>query len=461
MKSEGAILSPAFADRHGMLPPGAAVICAVSGGADSVCLLHWLLSLRKERGLRLYAAHFEHGLRGEESLRDAGFVASLCAEWGVELFSGSGDAAALAAREHLSVEEAARRLRYAFFEETAAIVPGSRVATAHQAEDNAETMLMDLARGAGLRGLAGIPPVRGIYIRPLLQTERKYILRYLEANGLRWVEDSTNKGDEYARNRLRHRVMPQLMEEYPTFLHSASACAERLWEDEAFLTGQAETLLPPTERDGGFAFSVSSLGKAPRPLALRALRSAAERLGLRLSAERTEAVLGLVRAGPSARVQLPGGALALREYDALLLLPREPEAQRLPETPLRWGEWVPNPQAGLALYWGAEIKKEEAEQVFCFKKADLYGIITLRSRRVGDRVLLDRALGAKSLKKWMIEEKIPARLRDRVPVIADEAGVLALLPYGANLERSAARDADCVIAVKKWKEAAETAGESL
>ena len=270
MRSKPPLISPAFADRYGMLPPGSTVICALSGGADSVCLLHWLLSLAAERQLRVCAAHFDHRLRGAESERDAAFAARLCESRGVTLFSGSGDASAWAAERGLGTEEAARELRYAFFEKTAAELPGSRVATAHNADDNAETLLMRLGRGSGLRGLGGIPPVRGIYIRPLLQTERSTILRYLRENELEWVEDSTNGEDAYTRNRLRHRVLPLLREEYPGFVRSVSACAERLREDEAYLSAQAAALLPPEAgEEGALSFSAAALAAAPRPLALR------------------------------------------------------------------------------------------------------------------------------------------------------------------------------------------------
>ena len=157
-----------FADKYGMLPSGGAVICAISGGADSVCLLHILKEIAPTRGFDLYAVHFNHCLRGAESDRDELFVRELCRELDVELFCGSGDVKGYAEKNGLGIEEAARILRYRFFEETAGKIPKSRVATAHNADDNAETVLMTLARGAGLKGLCGIPPVRDIYIRPLL-----------------------------------------------------------------------------------------------------------------------------------------------------------------------------------------------------------------------------------------------------------------------------------------------------
>ena len=198
-----------FTEKYDMLPQGARVLCAVSGGADSVCLLHLL----KSGGADVFCAHFNHRLRGAESDRDEDFVRRLCAELGVELFAGAGDVAEYAARNSMGTEEAARKLRYNYLFDTAAKCGAGRIATAHNAEDNAETVLMNLARGTGLRGIGGIPPRRGKIIRPLLQTTRDEIILYLEENGLEHVEDSTNAADGYARNRLRHYVLPVLRQQ--------------------------------------------------------------------------------------------------------------------------------------------------------------------------------------------------------------------------------------------------------
>lgn len=157
-----------------MTQPGDTVICAVSGGADSVCMLHVLLSLRNTLGITVEAAHFNHQLRGEESDRDEAFVRTLCAELGVVLHVDNGDVRARAAKTHESVEEAARALRYAFFSS----LPGL-IATAHTQDDNLETVLLNLTRGTGLAGLCGIPPKRESFIRPMLAVSRAEIEAYL------------------------------------------------------------------------------------------------------------------------------------------------------------------------------------------------------------------------------------------------------------------------------------------
>ena len=198
----------AFADKYNMLPQGSTVLCALSGGADSMALLSVLEALAKPRSLTLHAAHFNHQLRGEESQRDEDFVVQWCQKRGIPLVVGRGDVAQEAQEQGKGVEETARAMRYGFLTATAQELGADKIATAHNADDNAETLLLHLARGTGLDGLTGIPPVRGILIRPLLATPRIDIAVYLAQEEIPHVEDSSNQDTVYARNRLRQEVMP-------------------------------------------------------------------------------------------------------------------------------------------------------------------------------------------------------------------------------------------------------------
>ena len=212
----------ALTTEYDMLPRGGTVLCAVSGGADSMCLLHLLHTWAGEGGFRVAAAHYNHNLRGAESDRDAAFVAEWCAGQDIPCVIGAGDVAHEARARGLGVEETARQMRYEFLRGAADAMGCGRIATAHSADDNLETLLLHLVRGAGLHGLAGIPPRRGVVVRPLLTTSRAEIVAYLEANGVAHVEDSSNTDEGYARNRIRRQVVPVLRQLNPRLTESAA-----------------------------------------------------------------------------------------------------------------------------------------------------------------------------------------------------------------------------------------------
>lgn len=441
-----------FADKYAMLPPGSKIICALSGGADSVCLLAMLCAIAPARNLKISAAHFNHKLRGEESDRDEAFSRALCDKLGVPFYCGSGDVAAYASMHKTGTEEAARALRYAFFEETAGGIPNSRVATAHNADDNAETLLLNLARGSGLRGMGGIPPVRGIYIRPLLCLTRAEILAYLAENGLEHVEDSTNAEDDYARNRLRHAAMPALRSVNENCARLMLESAGRAREDEAFLLSLALDTLEPKLEERSVCVSASRLGSAARPLSSRAVRFAAERFGVKLSAAHVDLVLSLAAASPSASLPLPGGLGAWRVYDGLYIGPALPSGS-FEAKALAWNAWTELPELGKKAYFGPAPEKQNARgETFLFKKEKICGTIIVRPRAEGDKIYLGSQAMGKSLKKLFIDKKIPASKRPLIPVFADGEGVMAVSGIGKNTKRFPRGGEDCAIILLQTKE---------
>ena len=225
----------AFADQYQMLPQGSTVLCAVSGGKDSMALLSVLQTLAPERNLMIHAAHFNHQLRGEESQRDENFVSKWCADHNIPLTIGSGDVAQAAQEQGKGIEETARAMRYGFLTETAQEVGAEKIATAHNADDNAETVLLHLVRGSGLDGLTGIPPVRGILIRPLLGVPRIDIEVYLAQENIPHVEDSSNQDTKFARNRIRQAILPVMKDLNPAFVSTLSANLVHLREDRELL----------------------------------------------------------------------------------------------------------------------------------------------------------------------------------------------------------------------------------
>ena len=249
---------------HAMLAPGETVLLALSGGADSVALLRALRAL----GYPVRAFHLNHCLRGAESERDEAFCRTLCGRLGVPLAVERVDAAAAAHAQGTGVEEAARRLRY---ERLRAAAQGAKIATAHTADDNLETMLFHLARGTGPKGLAGIPPVRGDIIRPLIGAERAQVEAYLAEHGQDFVTDSTNLSDDYTRNRIRHEVVPVLRQLNPSVCGAAARLGGLLRQDEAYLHEQAAACLTRAARPDG-AWETAPLREAHPAVRSRALR---------------------------------------------------------------------------------------------------------------------------------------------------------------------------------------------
>ena len=404
-----------------LIPAGSRVLCAVSGGADSMCLLHLLWS----RGdLELSAAHYEHGLRGEESLRDARFVEDFCRERGIPFVMEQGDAGAYAREKGLGVEEAARELRYAFLEREAEKLHCDWIVTAHTADDNAETLLLNLCRGAGAAGLSGIPPRRGRILRPLLASTRAEIEAYLAENHVGHVEDSSNDSDAYRRNVLRHRVTPVLRELNPRFAEAAGRTAALLRRDEDCLSALAADFLQ-REYDGE-SLPLSALRSLHPALSSRVLRQLCPGS---LGQEHVEAALRFCAGEGLAYLDLPG--LRLRREQGRLFF-SEAQSARIPDRPLRPGERLEIPEAGLALRADLVLFPGEIYDLFktyLFKFDCICGTLYCTGRRPGDRLHPQGRGCGKSLHDLFREEGLTQTQRDRRLVLRDEKGVLAVLGY--------------------------------
>jgi tRNA(Ile)-lysidine synthase len=425
-----------FADKYGMLKPGSFVLCAVSGGADSMCLLDILRELSAKRGFRLAVLHFNHKLRGKNADADEDFVRNYCERENIEAVFGTNDVAGYAKAEGIGTEEAARALRYRFFEETARRLGADNVATAHNADDNAETVLMNLSRGSGLKGLCGIPPVRGIYIRPLLALSRAEIEDYLRARGLPHIVDETNFDPAFTRNRLRMNVIPELKRIYPAFLRSVTHNSEMLRQDEEYLCKEAEQALLESAADSGCALSVPELIRLNESVSSRVIRKMAEEFGLSLTSRQTAAVLALARSKyPSGRLSLPNGIFAVREYSSIRFIKREDKAGTFQAVRLRDGEWIKIRELGLEFLMGYTIWPEKINtsfNTFFFKKDKICGNIVVRPRLTGDTFKIDGRSGTKTVKKLFIELKIPVGKRSLTPLICDDAKVLAIPGVGTG-----------------------------
>ena len=397
-----------FIRRYGLISPGDRVICAVSGGADSVALLFAMYLLRERLDITLEAAHFNHRLRGEESDADEAFVKELCGRYDIPLHLGSGRI--LPGKKGL--EAAAREARYAFLRSQ----PG-KIATAHTADDNAETVLLHLVRGTGLKGLGGISPMNGNVIRPMLTVTRREVEAFLSEYALPHREDSTNATDLFLRNRIRRNVMPLLLQENPSLAENLSDMALGLREDEDYLSRMAGETLP----------GVAALREMHPALRARALERFLKENGVSEPEKRHIALLEqlVFSDKPSARADLPGGITVARRYDTLEKLDKaQPFSERVLEGSLEL------PELGLRVVCAEADTIVNTPDTFTVVPA---GKIVVRSRLPEDRIRLSG--GTKSLKKLFIDRKIPASERLRIPVIADDAGVLGVWSIGADQNR--------------------------
>ena len=399
-----------------LIAPGDTVYCALSGGTDSVALTHLLCALAEELRITVRVCHFNHRLRGSASDADEAFCRDFAARLGVPVEVGSADVAAWAKEHGQSVEEAARICRYAFFETLE-----GKVATAHTADDQLETVLLNLLRGTGLKGLGGIPERREKYIRPLLDVTRAETEAYLKEHGLAHREDATNENDDCVRNRLRHHVTPLLRAENPNWQENVSRMTALLREDEALLQKLADGLLIRTE-DGGV--ELPPLREAEKPLRTRALRTLLRNCAIpKLTAAHILSVEALLNGTEgTASVDLPGEWVAKRRYDRLYFEM---------ETP---GSFAPVsfsvPGEAFLPELGLTVRVGEDEDGIPVGVSQLTGEVCVRPPKSGDKLRLPG--GTKELRRILTDKKIPADRRGLVPVVACGEAVLAVRGIGGN-----------------------------
>lgn len=449
----------AFVQQHSLLLPGETVVVGVSGGPDSLCLLHLLVRLSDEYKLRLHVAHLHHGARGEEADADAAFVADLARRWGLPATVAKKDVPAIARSRRLAFEEAARRVRYAFLAHVAGEVGASKVAVGHNADDQAETVLMHLLRGAGPAGLRGmlpatplsdyrllpeirelpLPPALPTLIRPLLDVPRADIEAYCEEHGLQPRFDRSNLDTTFFRNRLRHELLPLLETYNPNIRQRLCHTAQVIAADYALLEeirDRAWRAVVREESEQAIRFDRAAWQAQPLSLRRALIRQAAYRLRPTLrdvDFVHVESALQVAQEGSTgAQATLPGGLMLTVGYDDLLVaeagyhpppagptLPTGttlevalPGATRLPE-----GEWVL--EGELLERWGMREVQGNVDRWTAYLDADrLEGPLMLRTRRPGDRFRPQGMGGhAPRLTDWMINAKVPRTWRDRLPLL--------------------------------------------
>ena len=426
-----------YMKQNHMVYPGDGVLVGLSGGADSVGLLLVLWKLRETFQISLRALHVHHGLRGAEADRDAAFSRMLCERLEVPFYEFRIDAAKEALDRKCSVEEAGRQARYRLYEETAlawekemypdltsenagrkeAAAARVHIATAHHADDNAETVLFNLFRGSGLTGLSGIAPVRGRIIRPLLWAQRSEIQTWLRQQGQDWVEDSTNQESEYSRNWLRNELLPAVEERLNAqAVRHIDQAGRRIRQADAYLEEVAEEWLqkhaPDGKADAGALAEQAEIvqGYIVRRLFLKS------KMPLRdVTETHVQAVRELLHQGTGKSISLPHGFRAVNIYGFL-------EVRSLSHPGERKEVLLPGSQNGNLLQMhtfpcenGDEFPKNQYTKWFDYDK--IKGTLSVRTRRTGDYLILPSG-GSKTIARYMIDEKIPSEYRDSIPLIA-------------------------------------------
>lgn len=414
--------------QYSLFSQGDRIAVGVSGGADSVALLRFLAALRPQFGWDLVVCHIHHGLRGAEADRDECFVRALAEQLGLPCAVSRIDAAALALRDHISVEEAGRMARYAFFAQTAG--EGGRIATAHTLDDSIETVLMNMVRGTGLRGLCGIPRIRGNIVRPLLDCTRAEVEDYLGALGQPYCTDSTNLTDDYTRNRIRHDILPRLCALNPNFPGAMARMLPRLAAQQALTDCLAAQSAQQLHAACG-GLSRQGLSALPEPVCDRLLLRLLEQNRLPVSAAAVERMTETLRTGGKLDLAarswffVAQGDLAAVIYAPPGGIPPVPVPLPQEETPVI----LPfSPQKSLKLTLCNKIVANTSEKfnISLLKYAidcdRIKGYSFMRTRRPGDTFIV----GKKQLslgEAWAVAG-IPALLRPALMVLADEQGVL-------------------------------------
>ena len=441
-----------------MIDEGDGILVAISGGADSVCLLLVLSELTKELGIHLAAFHLNHGLRGDEADRDETYVREICKTLEIPLDVVREDVRQYAAEQKMTEEEAGRVLRYRHLDRAAEMFGCSRIATAHHRDDQAETVLMNLFRGSGLKGLGGIRPVRDRIIRPLLAVSRQEIENYLYKKKAVWCEDSTNQELNYERNKVRNVLIPWIQCEVnvqaPAHIVKTAEFAQQA---DAYFTEQAEILLNASSTQETLAcvsIPTKMFDAQPQIMKQYLVKAMIKRAAgseKDLSSRHLEAVCALKGPGGGSEISLPYGLQAVRGYERLEIQKMEPDTDRLASDNRKLSMKDVRISQAVALngctkpekteffietrifLWkqGLEIPKNQYTKWFDYDK--IKDMLFIRTRETGDYFIIGGGK-TKTLKRFFIDEKIPEAERDRILLLADGNHILWSVGYRISEE---------------------------
>ncbi|WP_386064145.1 tRNA lysidine(34) synthetase TilS [Thalassobacillus hwangdonensis] len=423
-----------FIESQQFLQENCTVLVAVSGGADSMALLHYLKELKKEKNLTLIALSVDHGLRGNESLEDLQFVQSTCQEWGIEFSGTSVDVTSYKKKHGCGTQQAARSLRYDFFEQQMSLYEADVLALAHHGDDQAETLIMRLMRVTNPAAFQGIPLERvfgkGRIIRPLLCVEKQAILEYCKINQVPFRDDPSNADPVYTRNYIRLNILPLFKEQNPKFHRHAQLLSQRATEDEAFLHTQANSMVENVVKKGiggrEVSFEINEFSGYPIALQRRAFHLILNYLYRKapndLSYIHEEQFFDILnREMANARLDFPEGLRLYRSYGTVTF--RFGQAGEPYTFELSPGESITLPDGGeISLSTSSDNQKSESAHAFACDIAHVSLPLIIRTRQPGDRMSCKGMEGSKKIKDIFIDQKVPADKRDTWPIVTDHTG---------------------------------------
>lgn len=426
------------------MPEGSPVLVGLSGGADSTALLHLLCRYARETGAEISAAHVNHGIRGEEADRDEEFCRLLAQRLGVRFFSERFNVPEIAESTGESIETAARRIRYEYFDRLMKEHGIKQLATAHNADDNLETVIFNIARGTGLGGICGIPNCRpaenGWVVRPILNMEKSEIIEYCHNNSLSFVTDSTNTDTDYTRNKIRAEIIPVMRQINSAAVRNAARMSETLRDDALCLDSMAERFVKEPREE--YAIETERICNAPAAIINRALMRIYGEISNGKSLEQTHvnALRALAqKAVPHSSISLPCDIEGVIENRKLCFRKKAPKAAGSIEYTVALAEGNnPISQTNCEIFIDISHSYENIYKksiLLSIDSAKINGGLYARARQNGDRILMGGM--HKSVKKLMCDKKIPLDIRARLPVICDNEGILAIPFVGVRDSASA------------------------
>ena len=432
-----------FIAKKDMLKKEDCVIVGVSGGADSVCLLFVLLELQKSIGFRVVVVHVNHELRGDDALHDEEFVKKICCEKGLEFVSYSENVELLAKKWKQSTEEAGRNFRRNCFEKTMKEMAGTKIALAHHKNDSVETMFMNLARGTGLKGLGGIAPIQGEFIRPLLCVERKEIEKYLQDNKIAYCVDQSNFSDDYTRNRIRNHVISFMEAEVnDKMVAHADETMTYLREVNNYLEEQADDFKNKCVLEDSQSLLIkekefSEIPNVIKPIVVKQVLAQFAGFEKDLEAVHVKSLTELFQKQVGRKINLPYEMVAKRSYEGILLSKKSDYLEELNEE-IVFDPNVSEYNLGNYRITCRVFHKEEIQNYMeksgtkWFDYDIIKSSICFRTRRPGDYITIHKDGRTQKIKAYFINEKIPQEKRDEILLIAEGSHVLWICGYRDN-----------------------------